>query len=101
MISGRKFVTHVAEAFIQSGEIAQRHSERNDRTPGGPADLLNTITFEPKDEPQVVWSRADVKITAVRTTHMAGHASFRVDTPDGSVVIAGDAGNDRLTPPRS
>lgn len=99
-ISGRKFVTHVADAFIQSGEIAQRHSERKDRTTGGPADLLNTITFEPQDELQVVWSRANVNVTAVRSTHMAGHASFRVDTPDGSVVIAGDAGNDRLTPPR-
>jgi ribonuclease Z len=31
---------------------------------------------------------------------MAGHASYRVDTPDGSVVIGGDAGNDRLAPPR-
>ena len=99
-ISGRKFVAHVADAFIQSGEIAQRHAERKDRTPGGPAELLNTITFEPQDEPQVVWSRANVNVTAVRSTHMAGHASFRVDTPDGSVVIAGDAGNDRLTPPR-
>jgi ribonuclease Z len=99
-ISGRRFVRHVADAFIQSGEIAQRHSERKDRTAGGPADLLNTITFEPQDEPQVVWSCASVNVTAVRSTHIAGHASFRVDTPDGSVVIAGDAGNDRLTPPR-
>lgn len=99
-ISGRKFVTHVADAFIQSGEIAQRHSERKDRTPGGPADLLNTITFDPQNQAQVVWSRASVTITAVRSAHMAGHASFRVDTPDGSVVIAGDAGNDCLTPPR-
>jgi ribonuclease Z len=99
-ISGKKFVAHVADAFIQSGEIAQRHSERKDRTRGGPADLLNTITFEPQDEPQVVWSSADVNVSAVRSTHMAGHASFRVDTPDGSVVIAGDAGNDRMTPPR-
>ena len=100
-ISGSKFVAHVADAFIQSGEIAQRHSERQDRTPGGPADLLTTITFEPREEPRVVWSRANVNVSAVRSTHMPGHASFRVDTPDGSVVIAGDAGNDRLTPPRS
>ena len=99
-ISGRRFITHVADAFIQSGEIAQRHSERKDRTPGGPADLLNTITFEPQDEPQIVWCRANLNVTAVRSTHMAGHASFRVDSPDGSVVIAGDAGNDQLMPPR-
>ena len=71
-----------------------------DRTAGGPADLINTITFEPKDEPQVVWSSGDVKVSAIRSTHIAGHVSYRVDTPAGSVVIGGDAGNDVLAPPR-
>ena len=42
-ISCRKFVTHIADAFIQSGEIAQRHSELASRTAGGPAELVNTI----------------------------------------------------------
>jgi ribonuclease Z len=100
-ISGRKFITHIADAFIQSGEIAQRHSERKDRTAGGPADLINAITFEPKEEPQVVWSSAEVGVSAIRSTHMAGHVSYRIDTPAGSVVIGGDAGNDRLAPPRT
>src|SRR5262249_44615999 len=100
-ISGRKFVAHVADAFIHSGEIAQRHSERADRTAGGPADLINTITFEPKEEPTVVWSSGDVNVSAIRSAHMAGHVSYRVDTPAGSVVIGGDAGNDRLAPPRA
>jgi ribonuclease Z len=100
-ISCRKFTTHIADAFIESGEIAQRHSETKDRTAGGPADLINTITFEPKDEPQVVWSSGDVKVSAIRSTHIAGHVSYRVDTPAGSVVIGGDAGNDVLAPPRS
>jgi ribonuclease Z len=31
---------------------------------------------------------------------MAGHASYRVDTPAGGVVIGGDAGNDLFAPPR-
>src|SRR6516162_10046374 len=56
-ISCRKFVTHIADAFIQSGEIGQRHSELASRTAGGPAELVNTITFEPKDEPQIQGSR--------------------------------------------
>ena len=99
-VSCRNFVTHIADAFIQSGEIAQRHSELESRTAGGPAELINTITFEPKDEPQVVWSSGDVTVSAVRSTHIAGHASYRVDTPAGSVVIGGDAGNDVLAPPR-
>src|SRR6476660_4808922 len=99
-ISCSKFTAHIADAFIQSGEIAQRHSEVKERTPGGPAEVINTITFRPKDEPQVVWSSGDVKVSAIRSTHIAGHASYRVDTPAGSVVIGGDAGNDTLTPPR-
>jgi ribonuclease Z len=100
-VSCRNFATHIADAFLQSGEIAQRHSEVKERTAGGPADLINVITFEPKDEPQTVWTSGDVKVSAIRSTHIAGHASYRVDTPAGSVVIGGDAGNDTLAPPRS
>jgi ribonuclease Z len=100
-LSCRKFVTHIADAFIQSGEIAQRHSEVKERTAGGPADLVNTITFEPTNEPQIVWSYGDVKVSAIRSTHIAGHVSYRADTPAGSVVIGGDAGNDVLAPPRN
>ena len=99
--SCRKFVAHVADAFLQSGEIAERRSEDNARLAGGPVDLTNVITFDPKDEPQVVWSSGDVKVSAIRSTHTAGHASYRVDTPVGSVVIGGDAGNDVLAPPRA
>jgi ribonuclease Z len=101
VISCRKFVTHMADAFIQSGEIAQRHSEVVERTAGGPAELVNTLTFEPTNEPQVVWSSGDLKVSAIRSTHIAGHVSYRADTPAGSIVIGGDAGNDALEPPRS
>jgi ribonuclease Z len=99
--SCRKYVTHIADAFLESGEIAERRSEDNARLAGGPADLTNVITFEAKDEPQGVWSFGDVKVSAIRSTHTAGHASYRVDTPAGSVVIGGDAGNDVLAPPRT
>jgi len=100
-ISCKKFTAHIADAFIQSGEIAQRHSEIKERTVGGPTEVINTITFEPTEEPQVVWSSGDLKVSAIRSTHITGHASYRVDTPAGSVVIGGDAGNDVLAPPRS
>jgi ribonuclease Z len=100
-ISCKKFALHIADAYIQSGEIAQRLSEVKGRLAGGPADLTNVITFEPKDEPQLVWSSGEVKVSAIRSTHMAGHVSYRVDTPAGSVVIGGDAGNDVLAPPRA
>jgi ribonuclease Z len=80
-VSCRKFVTHLADAYIQSGEISQRHSEVQDRTAGGPSELINTISFEPKDEPQSVWSSSDVKVSAIRSTHIPGNVSYRVDTP--------------------
>ena len=87
VISCKKFVLHIADAFIQSGEIAQRLSEVKVRLSGGPADLTKVINFEPRNEPQVVWSSGEVKVSAIRSTHIAGHASYRVDTPAGSVVI--------------
>jgi ribonuclease Z len=99
-LSCRNFVAHIGDAFLQSGEIAQRASEDKNRLAGGPAELANLSTFDPRDEPQVVWSKSDVRVSATRSTHIAGHASYRVDTPAGSVVIGGDAGNDVLTPPR-
>jgi len=100
-ISCRKFTAHVADSFIESGEVAQRHSEIDERTAGGPAELINTITFEAENEQKTVWSSGDVKVSAIRSTHIAGHVSYRVDTPAGSVVIGGDAGNDVPLPPRS
>ena len=99
--SCRNYITHIADAFLQSGEIAERRSEDSARYAGGPADLANVVTFEPKEEPQVVWSSGDVMVSAIRSTHIAGHASYRLDTPAGSVVIGGDASNDMPAPPRA
>jgi ribonuclease Z len=101
-VSCKKFVVHIGDAFLQSGEVAQRRVEGGGhvRLVGGPAELTNLITFEAKNEPQVVWSLGDVKVSAIRSTHIPGHASYRVDTPAGSVVIGGDATNDVLTAPR-
>jgi len=99
--SCRNYVSHIADAFLQSGEIAERRSEDSARLAGGPADLANVITFDPKEERQVVWSSGDVKVSAIRSTHISGHASYRVDTPAGSVVIGGDASNDVPAPPRA
>jgi ribonuclease Z len=100
VMSCRKFVTHVGDHFLQSGEIAQRHAEDSRRPKDGPVAMANLMTFVPKNEPQPVWSQGDVKVSAVQSTHVPGHASYRVDTPAGSVVIGGDAGNDRFAPPR-
>jgi ribonuclease Z len=96
-----KYAAHIGDAFVQSGEVAERWSEDKGRLAGGPADMTNMITFEPKDDPQLVWSFNDLRVMAVRSTHTAGHVSFRLDTPAGNVVIGGDAGNDIPAPPRS
>lgn len=99
-ISCRKFVAHIGDTMIQSGEIAQRIGEDKRRLEGGPTAIANLKAFEAKNEPQVVWTSGDVKVSAVRSTHIPGHASYRVDTPAGSVVVGGDAGNDTFAPPR-
>jgi ribonuclease Z len=99
-ISCKKFVAHIADASIQSGEVAQRVSEDKSRPPEGPAASALVRAFQPTNAPQIVWSSGDVRVSAVGSTHIAGHASYRVDTPAGSVVIGGDAGNDTPAPPR-
>lgn len=91
---------HLGDSYVASGEIAQRLAENSERLPGGPADLLNVTTFDGTAERQEVWRSGDVVVSAVASRHIAGHASFRVDTPAGSVVIGGDAGNDLPKPPR-
>src|SRR5205085_3208959 len=50
--SCQKYAMHIGDAFLQSGEIAERRSEDTARLAGGPADLTNVIAFDPKDEPQ-------------------------------------------------
>ena len=100
-MSCQKLVAHIGDAYRQSGEIAQRSAEDKERLAGGPAAAANVQTFDAKDDAQVVWSRGEVKVSAIRSTHIAGHASYRVDTPAGSVLIGGDAGNDTLAPPRA
>jgi ribonuclease Z len=99
-ISCRKFVAHIADTLIQSGEIAQRVAENKDRLAAGPAAMTDMKAFQIKNEPQLVWSSGDVRVSAIRSTHIPGHASYRVDSPAGSVVIGGDAGNDASAPPR-
>ncbi len=100
VISCAGFAEHIGDPMIESGEIAQRLSENEARLPGGPSDLLELMTFADSDDPVEVWKNGDVSVSAIFSRHIAGHASYRVDTPVGSVVIGGDAGNDIPAPPR-
>lgn len=100
VLSGRNFANHIGDALIQSGEMAQRLVENPKRLPGGPKDLIKVMAFPPASNPTQVWSSGDVKVSAINSRHIPGHASYRVDSPAGSVVIGGDAGNDQPKPPR-
>ncbi|KPA21960.1 Ribonuclease BN [Shimia sp. SK013] len=101
IMSCRSYGANLGAALIASGEMAQRLAENPKRLPGGPSELLNIMTFMGSDDAQTVWEKGDVKVTAVKSRHVPGHASYRVDTPAGSVVIGGDAGNDTPAPPRN
>ena len=100
-MSCSKLVAHIDDAYEVSGETAQRVAELEGViSAAGPIAGLNTVTFDPKDDAQIVWTSGDVKVSAIRSTHVPGHASYRVDTPAGGVVIGGDASNDVQQPPR-
>ena len=99
-LSCANMAKHIGDPLIQSGEIAQRLVENKNRLPGGPSDMINLKTFKPSDSPVEVWRQDKVTVTAIGSRHIPGHASFRVDTPVGSVVVGGDAGNDNPKPPR-
>ena len=100
-LSCTSFLTNIGSAFIESGEIAQRHAENPKRNPQGPAALAQHVSV-PLNLTQAtqVWSSGKVTVTAISTTHIPGSLAYRVDTPAGSVVIGGDAGNAKRKPPR-
>lgn len=100
VLSCAGLAVHIGDAFIQSGEMAQRLAENKKRLPGGPADLIELKLFEPEKTAAEVWKQGDVSVSAISSRHIPGHVSYRVDTPAGSVVIGGDAGNDAPKPPR-
>jgi ribonuclease Z len=100
-MSCARLAESIGDTMIAAGEMAQRLAENPKRLPGGPADLFKVRAFEGSEEIQTVWQQGDVKVTAIASRHIAGHVSFRVDTPAGSVVIGGDAGNDAAKPPRA
>jgi len=106
-LSCGSFGEHIADAAIEAGEIAQRSAESKKRNADGPASIVNHIAVEatPASKttpaaPVQVWQSGEVTVSAIASRHIPGHLSYRVDTPKGSVVIGGDAGNDIPNPPR-
>jgi len=84
-MSCQSYSKSLGDALIASGEMAQRLAENKTRLPGGPSDLIELTTFTPSGDVQTVWESGDVVVSAIGSRHVAGHASYRVDTPAGSV----------------
>ena len=102
-MSCANFGRHIADAALHSGEVAQRSGESKKRNHAGPVSVVNYIPVGAgrlPTKPEIVWQSGDVAVKAVASKHIPGHLSYRVDTPKGSVVIGGDAGNDMAKPPR-
>jgi ribonuclease Z len=102
-MSCASYLEHIGDALLASGEMIQRHIENRKRDPRGPAVLarLKAVDLPLPDRPgTVVWEKGDVQVTAIGSKHIPGHLSYRVDSPAGSVVIGGDAGNSKSEPPR-
>ncbi len=98
------YLNHSGDAFIASGEIAQRVMENKKRSPDGPVSMARLSAVElplPNLPGHIVWQNGDVQVSAIASTHIPGHLSYRVDSPAGSVVIGGDAGNSVAKPPRA
>lgn len=103
-MSCRNLIEHTADALISAGEIAQRYAENNRRHPEGPKGIvaLREVGLPlPQVPGTTVWESGDVKVSAIAAVHIAGSLAYRVDTPAGSVVIGGDAGNSKAAPPRA
>lgn len=103
LLSCRGLTERTADAMLHSGEVAQRRAENGKRHPDGPAGLVRLREVPvplPTRPGAVIWESGDVRVSAIGTVHIAGSLAYRVDTPAGSVVIGGDAGNSKPGPPR-
>lgn len=103
VMSCRGFTEHIGDVLIHAGEIAQRYAENNRRHPEGPAALIDLHEIAqplPVEPGTVVWEAGAIRVSAIATNHIAGSLAYRVDTPAGSVVIGGDAGNSKQALPR-
>ncbi len=73
---------------IWDHDLAVR-SQHNGRTP---APNVQLVGFDVPDEPTHVWSKGEVRVTVGQVRHepVVGAVGYRIETPDGVVVISGD-----------
>lgn len=82
-----RFARRMLEPFDDDIAVRREHTGQ-----GEPR--IDVRTFEASSSPMQVWSSADgsVRVSAIAVHHEPVEAavSYRVDTPDGAVVISGD-----------
>lgn len=81
-----RMLERVLEFWDEDIAIRQSHGRR------AAAPALELVTFEPTDEPTVVWNRDGLVVRSIAVHHepVVPAVAYRVDAPDGSVVISGD-----------
>ena len=70
------YLAHSGDAFLASGEIAQRSIENKKRNPAGPATTANLKAVSlplPEQPGTVVWEQGDVSVQAIASKHIPGH----------------------------
>lgn len=92
--SCRAFLEAIGDIYKTTGLIPNRVAGNDALNPLGPAGLINATYAEPTELPNPVWSSGNVTVSSIRTQHISGSLAYRLDTPAGSVVIAGDTSND-------
>lgn len=83
----RRFVEHMLDPYVDDIHIRREHV-------GAEPIEMHVMPFSPTTSPSQVWSSADGLITvdavAVHHEPVEAAVAFRVNTPDGVVVISGD-----------
>lgn len=81
-----RFARGLLDPWAEELELRCEHGRRT------APPTVAVATFEASTTPAEVWSRGEVRVTAVSVRHepVEPAVAFRVDTPSGSVVISGD-----------
>jgi ribonuclease Z len=80
------YLERMMDPWADDIEIRQVHADRSD--PPDP----EIVAFSPGTEPSVVWEHDRVRVLAVAVHHepVLPAVAYRIETPDGAVVISGD-----------
>ena len=81
-----RFCERMLDLWDHDLEIRALHNHRE------PRPKVDIVGFDAPPEPTEIWSSGDVRVLATEVRHepVEGAVGYRVETPDGVVVISGD-----------